>query len=70
MSLCKECSSYNVCTECDADKILRNDLMGCVSSCSEDTSAALTGATYKVPNYHATAAMKKCVANCTAVDHT
>ena len=55
MSLCKECSSHNVCTECDASKILRNDLTGCVSSCSEDTSAALTGATYKVPNYHATA---------------
>ena len=45
MSLCKECSSYKVCTECDAGKILRNDLTGCVSSCNEDTSSALTGAT-------------------------
>ena len=55
MGLCNTCSSYNVCTKCDTGKILRNDLTGCVSDCSEDTSSALTGATYKIPNYHATA---------------
>ena len=55
MALCEECSTYSVCTKCDLNAFLRNDLTGCVLGCDEDTSAALTDATYKIPSYHATA---------------
>ena len=58
MGLCAKCSSYKVCTECDANYVLRNDFGGCVATCSDDTSAALVGATYKIPSYHATATLK------------
>lgn len=70
MALCATCSTYSVCTSCDTSAFLRNDLTGCVLGCNEDTSAALTGVTYKIPSYHATLAKKKCVSNCSAFDPT
>ena len=41
-----KCSSYKVCTECYATKILGNDLAECISSGSDDTSGLRT---FKVP---------------------